>query len=163
MRHIECKTILSNASRTLIMLACMFVFPSLTAHGNELLGGGSREEAKGKAAAHAALDEKAGLPANPPELPDQASDRTRAALGKKPFGAKGDAARRAQDQGRQEVGEDARAARVDAADRAAQGAVASAVRNANADSHAAAGQARAAAAKAHAAQHPPMPIHPVHP
>jgi len=116
--------------------------------------------AKGKAAAHAALDEKAELPVTPPQFPDQASDKARAALGKTAFGAKREAARQARGHGQQQAGEDTKGARLDAADRAAQGAVASAVRNANADSHAAAGQARAAAAKAAHAPHPVPPVHP---
>jgi hypothetical protein len=154
---------LSNSSKIPIMGA--FVLSLLLGAGparaNEQLPIGDQGRAKGKAAAHAALDEKAELPTVPPQLPDQAAQATekaRAAPGKNAFGAKGDAVRRAHGQGQRQAAEDAKAARVDAADRAAQGSASSAAKNANADSHAAAGQARAAAAKAKA--HPPHPVHP---
>lgn len=166
--------ILSNASRTLIIVTCGSVFSFVAASAGaseDSPGSDHHREPNGKAAAHAALEEKAGIPVAPPQLPDQASDQARAAvgatgangaIGKTASSSKGDAAaHRAQDHGRRQLDEDAKTAHVDATDRAAQGAVASAVRNANADSHAAAGQARAAAAKARAAQHEPAMVHPV--
>jgi len=105
---------------------------------------------KGKAAAHAALDQKADVPPTPPQLPDQASDRAQLVHLKTAFGAHGEAMRDARAHGQRKAGDDGRAARADEANQATDGAAASAARNANADSHAAAGQARAAAAKAKA-------------
>src|SRR5262245_51733372 len=102
----------------------------------------------GKAAAHAALEQGAALPATAPQLPLHASEQARRALADTAFGKKGDAMRRAHSQAEDHANDDARSAHVDAANRAAQGAAAAAARNANADSRAAAGQARATAAKA---------------
>jgi hypothetical protein len=130
---------LSSASKAVIMA----LFTLWTAGSAR-----AADDTKGKAAAHAALEEKADVPATPPHLPDAASDRARAAVGGGGAGTRGEAARKAHAQGQRNAGDDDRAAHADAANRAAEGSVAAAAKNANADSHAAAGQARAAAARA---------------
>lgn len=109
----------------------------------------------GKAAAHAALDEQAELPAMPPQLPAQASDRARDALTNTAFGKKGAATAQAHSEAERRANKDASDAHAAAADRAAQGSAAAAARNANADARAAAGQARATSAKAAGAGHHP--------
>jgi hypothetical protein len=155
--------ILSNTSKALIIPALVSALMLVTGlvMANEQSTVEDQGRNAGKSAAHAALDEKADLPSGSPRLPDQITDPARAALEKNSATARREAARKAHGQGQRRVGEDTKAARLDAADRAAQGAIATAVRNANADSHAAAGQARAAAAKAAAAaRHSTSPPHP---
>lgn len=119
----------------------------------------------GKEAAHAALADGAALPTTRPELPIEASVRARPAQGETAPAKKGegkgeakgedngDAMKAAHAQAGQHAAHDASDAHADAAVRAAQASVQSAARNANADSHAAAGQARAAAARAKAPGH----------
>jgi hypothetical protein len=108
--------------------------------------------APGRAAAHAALSDGADLPARPPQLPLQASDRARQTLANTAFGDKGAAAvSAAHAEAQSHAGADALDAHLDAASRAAQGSVAAAARNANADARMAAGQTRATSAKASAA------------
>jgi hypothetical protein len=111
----------------------------------------------GKAAAHAALNDQADIPATPPQLPLQASDRARDTLANTAFGKKGRAAAQTHSEAEHRANTDARDAHADAADRAAQGSVAAAARSANADSRAAAGQARANSAKAAGGGHRPGP------
>jgi hypothetical protein len=109
----------------------------------------------GKAAAHAALADHADLPAAAPQLPLQASDRARDALGNTAFGKKGRAESQARSEAERRANANAVDAHADAADRAAQGSVAAAARSATADARAAAGQARANSTKAAAAGHRP--------
>ncbi len=124
-----------------------FLFPAAAAFliGSPAFAG---EPADPTAAAKAALADRADLPATPPTLPDQASDKAKAALENTAFRKKGDdAARTALDRASQHGSQDAVDGRAEAATRSAQGAAASAAKSANADSAAAAGQARAAAAR----------------
>jgi hypothetical protein len=102
----------------------------------------------GKAVAHAALADQADIPATPPQLPLEASDRARDALGNAAFGKKGEAASQAHGEADRHANRDAIDAHATAADRAAQVSAAAAARSANADARAAAGQARVNAAKA---------------
>jgi hypothetical protein len=93
--------------------------------------------------ADSVLAEKAEIPAKPPTLPSQASDRATFVHENIAFGKKGEAERLAHSQADKQGKSDADDAHADDANRAAQGAAASAAGSANADSHAAAGQARA--------------------
>ncbi len=137
-----------------------FLFPAAAAL---LLGSPAlADDVDAKAAAEAALAAKAEIPATPPTLPDQASANAKTVLENTAFGKKGDAERAAHSQAGQHVGDDAVDGRTEAATRSAQGAAASAARAANADVHAAAGQDRAAAARA-AAGAPSTPTTPTLP
>jgi len=98
-------------------------------------------------AAHDALADKADVPAKPPTLPSQASDRATFVHENIAFGNKGEAMRAAHSEAQQHGTADADAARADAASRAAQGAAASAAGAANADEHTAAAQSRATHSK----------------
>ncbi len=98
-------------------------------------------------AAHDALADKADVPAKPPTLPSQASDRATFVHENIAFGKKGEAMRAAHSEAENHGTTDADAARADAASHAAQGAAASAAGAANADAHNAAAQARGAAHK----------------
>jgi hypothetical protein len=118
-----------------------------TARGDD---SGAAATGSGKAAAHAALEEAADIPAAPPRLPAQACDRARAEIGQRAFTGKGDAARKARDHAEERAIDDGRAAHLDAANRAAQASVAAAVKGTSADSRAAAEKARTADAKASA-------------
>jgi len=110
-----------------------------------------------KAAAHASLSDRADVPDEPPRLPDRAAQPPVKVVPDAASRKKGDAIERARDQARQAASDAARAARADVANRSAQGAAASAAKSANADDHAAAGQARARAARAGKPDHPGMP------
>ncbi len=107
-------------------------------------GAARAEEAR--AAVRAALEQEATAPSRPPVLPSLAAElagkRGEALPARRP-----DAGRVAAEQGEARANDAAAAARSDAASRAAQGAAASAAKSANADDHAAAGQARANAAR----------------
>jgi len=98
-------------------------------------------------AAHDALADKADVPAKPPTLPSQASDRATFVHENIAFGKKGEAMRAAHSEAENHGTADADAARADAASHAAQGAAASAAGAANADAHTAAAQARGAHSK----------------
>jgi hypothetical protein len=111
----------------------------------------------GRDAAHAALLDGADVPSSPPALPAVASEQARKTLSDTAFGKKGDAERRAHARARKHADDDAAETRAEAANRAAQGAIAAAARSANADSRNAAGQTRASAAKASAAGHRTTP------
>ncbi len=102
------------------------------------------EEAR--AAVRAALEKEATAPSLPPLLPSLAAERAGKRGEAFPAG-RPDAGRVAREQGEARANDAAGAARSDAAVRAAQGAAASAAKSANADEHAAAGQARANAAR----------------
>jgi hypothetical protein len=99
-------------------------------------------------AAHAALADRAEPFAMPPTLPDSASARAKdVAFGQQGARKKADAAGKAHGAAEEAGREAASEAGSDAANRAAHGAAASAAGAANADSHNAAGQARAAAVR----------------
>jgi hypothetical protein len=93
--------------------------------------------------ADSVLADKAEIPAKPPTLPSQASDRAKFVHENIAFGKHGEAERLAHSQADKQGKSDADDAHSDDANRAAQGAAASAAGSANADSHNAAGQARA--------------------
>jgi len=115
----------------------------------------------GKAAAHAALIDGADLPANPPALPDLASERARGAVDETGTSKKSDSARDAQNQAEQHAVDNARLSHDEAADRAAQTSITGAVRSAAADSRAAAAQVRSNNARAKGPGKPAtMPPHP---
>jgi len=107
----------------------------------------------GRAAAHAALDAMAELPAVPPSLPTQAAEHARGALSETAFGKKGTAASEAHSQAAAHAHDALLEAHTEAATHAAQGAVAAAARAANAEVRAAAGRAQSNAAKSNAASH----------
>ncbi len=86
-----------------------------------------------------ALAQKADAPGHTQILPAQANEHAQANA----FGKQGDLMRAAHSQAGKHGRDDADDARADAANRAAQGAAMSAMGGANADAHAAAGQARA--------------------
>jgi hypothetical protein len=111
----------------------------------------------GRTAAHAALSDGADLPAYPPTLPELASETARHATEKTALGKRGESLREAQAQAAQRAVDGGRAARDEAVNRAAQTAIAGAVRSATADAHAAAGQARVTSARARASGRPPHP------
>jgi hypothetical protein len=90
-----------------------------------------------------ALAAKADVPAKPPTLPSQASERATFVHENVAFGKKGEAMRSARSEAEKQGQVDADDAHADAANHAAQGAAASAAGAANADAHAAAGQSRA--------------------
>jgi hypothetical protein len=107
-----------------------------------------------KAAAHASLSARADVPDEPPRLPDRAAQPPGKVVPDSSLRRKGDAVDRAKGQAASDA---ARAVREDVAKRSAQGSAASAAKSANADDHAAAGQARAKAARAGKPDHPVMP------
>jgi hypothetical protein len=121
---------------------------------------GAASPGAGKAAAHAALRDRADVPSTPPRLPQSASDHAREALANPAVGKKAEAAGRVRAEAQLHISDEARAARADAANRAAEASVAAAAHNANADAAAAAGQARASAAKANGAAHRGTTGHP---
>lgn len=100
-------------------------------------------------AADDALAEKATPPAKPPVLPSSASEHAVNAHEDIAFGKKGEAERVAHSQADKMGHHDAAEARADAANRAAQGAAMSAMGQANADAHAAAGMVRSEEARGH--------------
>lgn len=100
-------------------------------------------------AADDALADKATPPSKPPALPTTASEHAVYAHQNIAFGKKGEAERLAHSQAGQKGHHDADDAHVDAANRAAQGAAASAMGQANADAHAAAGMQRSEMARGH--------------
>jgi hypothetical protein len=105
----------------------------------------------GRAAAHTALDEGAGLPSSPPQLPELGSGRGREAQVPIPAGKKAEAGGKARAEAHGRAAADARAAHLEAATRAADESVAAAAHGAMGEERSAAGQARAAAAHAAAA------------
>jgi hypothetical protein len=113
-----------------------------------------------KAAAHASLSARADVPDEPPRLPDRAAQPPGKVVPDAALKRKGDVVDRAKDQARKAASDEARAVRADVANRSAQGTAASAAKSANADDHAAAGQARARAARAGKPDHPNMPDNP---
>jgi hypothetical protein len=110
-----------------------------------------------KAAAHASLSARADVPDEPPRLPDRAAQPPGKVVPDAAHRRKGEAVDRAKDQAASDA---ARAVRADVAKRSAQGSAASAAKSANADDHAAAGQARAKAARAGKPDRPNMPVPP---
>ncbi len=105
-----------------------------------------------------ALEAKADVPATPPTLPTQASDRATYVHANIAFGKKGAAERAAHSQAGVNGQDAAQGAAVDPTTKAAQGIAASTARSANADAHAAAGQAQAGAVRnSHASQVTPGP------
>lgn len=106
-------------------------------------------------AVHAALADRAEPFAVPPTLPELASARARdAAFGQQGARKKADAVRKAHGEAAAQGREAASDAASDLATRAAHGAAASAAGAANADSHAAAGQERAATVRKNGTNNP---------
>ena len=101
--------------------------------------------------AHDALEAQADAPKTPTTLPTQASDRAREVQSTIAHGKKGAAERAEHAKNGEAKTEAARSADDDAetegANKSAKGVAASAAKSANSDSHAAAGQARAAEAR----------------
>ena len=107
----------------------------------------SAQAEEARAAVRAALEQEATAPSLPPVFPSRSRKET-------------DPSRMARDQSGASANGAAAAAKSEAAARSAQGAAASAAKNANADSHAAAGQERAdeARKKRHGpGRNPPTP------
>jgi hypothetical protein len=96
-----------------------------------------------------ALADKAMPPAKPPVLPSTASEHAVNAHEHIAFGKNGDLHRHAHSQADRMGQHDAADAHADAANRAAQGAAMSAMGQANADAHAAAGMNRSEQARGH--------------
>jgi hypothetical protein len=116
-----------------------------------------------KAAAHAALIDRADLPDHPPRLPDNLAEPPPRAVpgGRGHDDNRGQAIRKAKAEAQQQADDAAHAARADVANRAAAGSAAAAARNGNnADERAAAGQARARAAHANKPDKPGPPDNP---
>ncbi len=121
---------------------------------------GAASPAAGKAAAHAALRDGADVPSTPPRLPQSASNHAREAQANPVASKRAEATGRVRAEAQVHVSDQARAARADAANRAAEASVAAAARSASADVGAAAGQARASAAKANGLAHRGTTGHP---
>ena len=119
------------------------------------------ETTEAKSDADEALAQKADVPAKPPVLPDQASDRARYVHDNIAFGKKGDAERLAHSKAESQGKSDADDAEHDAANRAAHGAATSAAGAANADTHDKAGRDRSNDAR-NPTQSPTTPSTPRH-
>lgn len=132
-----------------LVLTCLVTagLPAVAAQSGQPASG----ERPGRAAAHAALDARADLPAAPPALPTQASDRARGALSETAFGKK--AAVAADAQAAQHAHDAVMDAHTAAASSAGQGSVVEAARAANAEVRAAATRARSTSTKSDAASH----------
>jgi hypothetical protein len=106
-----------------------------------------------------ALDARATPPAQPPRLPDSASDRAREVHATTAFGKKGAAERAAHEAAGKHAAEHARKARVDADQRGDRGA-SGAARSGNAESGSAAERDRTNNAKGKEGRGPVKPINP---
>jgi hypothetical protein len=137
------------------VVLALWLLPVIEAHGD--VNASTPSSRPGRAAAHAALDERAHVPPNPPQLPMATATPLHRPAADAKDGKRHEASARARSQADMHTAEAARAEHVDAANGAAQSAVAAAARAANADGHAAAGQARASAARAKAVGHGASP------